>query len=358
MKNICVKRTCSCLFWVVMVFCPAVEAGAETAALEQCMLKLIHQGESDSMTLGQVRAWCTAQLEERAAATVLATAAAPPSAAAAYPEADVPESPLEQRIKKEEELSCSPFNLITHRENYILPVSYNHNPNGEPFGVSDSRLDNVEVKFQFSFKFLVWRNIFDEVGLWAAYTNLSFWQAYNESHSSPFRDSNHEPELFLSKDNNLKLFGFTNTTNRIGVVHQSNGQGGSTSRSWNRIYLQMFFERDNLILVFKPWYRIPESSKDAANGSTGDDNPDIHAYLGYGEIRAVYKWEKQIFSLLWRNNLRSSNNRGAVELGWHFPLTDCINGYLQYFNGYGESLIDYNSSVNRIGIGFTVTEML
>jgi phospholipase A1 len=62
--------------------------------------------------------------------------------------------------------------------------------------------------------------------------------------------------------------------------------------------------------------------------------------------------------MLARNNLRSDGNYGAIELGMSFPLIDKIRGYAQFFNGYGESLIDSNHSINRVGIGILLTDIL
>jgi phospholipase A1 len=87
--------------------------------------------------------------------------------------------------------------------------------------------------------------------LYFAYTNRSFWQLYNEN-SAPFRETNHEPEIFLLMPTDWELFGFKNSFINLGFVHQSNGRGGTLSRSWNRIYASFLFEKDDFLLVFKP----------------------------------------------------------------------------------------------------------
>jgi phospholipase A1 len=152
---------------------------------------------------------------------------------------------------------------------------------------------------------------------------------------------------------NWEIFGLRNTWNSFGIVHQSNGRGGVLSRSWNRVYAWITFERGDFAMSIKPWYRIPEDDED-------DDNPDITDYLGHYELSATYTTHDHVFSVMSRNNLESGFEKGAIELSWSFPLWDYpyLKGYVQYFNGFGESLIDYNHRVNRIGIGFSLTDWL
>jgi phospholipase A1 len=255
----------------------------------------------------------------------------------------------ERRVSLEESEGDNQFAVTLHRPNYFLPLTYNGHPNEKTYEQANEPIPNrYEAKFQLSIKMLVWENIFNGNGdLYGAYTQLSMWQIYNES--SPFRETNYEPELFLKFDTDFDVLGLTNKRLIFGLNHQSNGQGGDFSRSWNRIYVEFVATKGDFMLSLKPWYRIPESDED-------DDNPDIHNYLGYGQLSGAYKWRKNVWSFIFRNNLRLSENKGSIELGWSYPLTHNLRAYLQYYNGYGETLIDYNNCTNRIGIGIMIND--
>jgi phospholipase A1 len=187
------------------------------------------------------------------------------------------------------------------------------------------------------------------VDLWFGYTQRSFWQLYNSKDSAPFRETNYEPELLLNFRTDFRILGLTGRFINLGFNHQSNGQSEPLSRSWNRIVANFGFERGRFSLLLKTWYRIPESSKD-------DDNPNIEKFLGYGELWAYYFLKKHRFGLMLRNNFSFHTNRGALQAEWSFPIYEWMYGYIQYFVGYGESLIDYNHAVNRIGIGFILAD--
>ncbi len=266
---------------------------------------------------------------------------------------------VEERIKIDKSNVLKPFTLMSHHQNYFLLAV--HNLNGwstneieELTGNDEIDLDSTEAQFQLSVKTPLATNILgSSIDLYGAYTLRSFWQVYNSANSSLFRESNHEPGAWLQIPNDLEIFGFKNTANTLGIVHQSNGQRGSYSRSWNRVYASFIFEKNNLAFVIKPWVRIAEDEEN-------DDNPDITDYLGHGELRIAYKNDEHVFSFMSRNNLESGLKLGAIELGWSFPIFgyDFLKGYVQYFSGYGESLIDYNYYVNRISVGFLLTDFL
>ena len=244
------------------------------------------------------------------------------------------------------------FAIRMHRSNYVLPVSYNSALSGRRFKEGDSAMDvnETEVKYQISIKSKLWQDVLGkDMDLWFGYTQRSFWQFYNFDDSAPFRETNYEPEILLNFRTNFDVLGLKGRMVNVGLNHQSNGRSEPTSRSWNRIVGNVGFEKGDFVLLLSAWYRIPESEED-------DDNPDIDDYLGPGEIQGYYFWNRQRFGVMLRNSLDFDDNHGAVQLEWSFPLFEKIGGYIQYFNGYGESLLDYDSSSNRIGIGFILTD--
>ncbi|ROQ20814.1 phospholipase A1 [Marinimicrobium koreense] len=267
---------------------------------------------------------------------------------------------LERRLNMEALNRANRFLLTPHKRNYLLPVSYQEERNTAPYaeaGTSLASQQSTEVEFQLSVKILIREGIFGDNGhLYMAYTNHSLWQAYYREISRPFRETNHQPELILSFVNDWNIFGFRNVLNEVMITHQSNGQSGDLSRSWDRIMVNSVFERGPFAFSFNPWYRIPESEGDGPDDPTGDDNPDIHKYMGNFELSAAWHRKDNIVSLMLRNNLRS-NNRGAVELGYSFPVSSTVRGYLKVFSGYGHSLIDYDHHTNAVGLGITFTDL-
>jgi phospholipase A1 len=306
--------------------------------LNDCMLQQLEAG-GDDITLGQIRELC-------------------PGMGTARSEQDEPGA-LRGRLSVDDINKLKPYTLIPHRPNYILLAAYNSEGfNADPFRITFNdptiELDDTEAVFQISIKIPFAIDLFGKkIDIFGAYTNRSFWQVYNDEQSAPFRDTNHEPEAWIQFRPDWNILGLTNSANQLGIVHQSNGRGGILSRSWNRIFANILLERNNFVLSIKPWYRIEEDKED-------DDNPDIEDFLGYGEIRTAYKWHRNTFGLMFRNGFESDFDFTTFELSWSFPIFNYphFRGYIQYFNGYGHSLVDYNQEVNSIGIGLSLTDYL
>ena len=58
-----------------------------------------------------------------------------------------------------------------------------------------------------------------------------------------------------------------------------------------------------------------------------------------------------------RSGSISAADFGAGKPGWLFPFGKSgVYGYVKYFTGYGESLIDYNRHTDKVGIGFAISK--
>ena len=273
---------------------------------------------------------------------------------------DRPLSAARERVLMERRTEWNPFVMTPHRLNYILPYTYTSRLANDTYGdyFEGEELKREEAKMQLSLKVpLNHRDLlFENDALYFAFTMKALWQVYNHKISAPFRETNYRPELYYM----VTLPDYWDDADSalaIGFEHESNGRSQLLSRSWNRFFINYYYAKDNYLISFRPWYRIPEKEKEQPGSAKGDDNPDIHQYMGYFELSGTWERHDYEFSLMLRNNLNSPN-RGAVRLDASFPWWGRVRGLIQYFNGYGETLIDYDQSIERIGIGILFTEIL
>lgn len=218
------------------------------------------------------------------------------------------------------------------------------------------------AKFQISFKY----RLFDDKGaianrlpwlddLYLGFSQTSLWDLGERS--SPFHDSSYRPRLFYLDDDFMTLFdGRLRIGLEGGFGHESNGKSASDSRSVNILFAKPILtwgdpEARHLYvapMVFKYLER--------------SDNPDIADYRGHTELLVGYgsKGELNAWTTI-RKGKKSTY--ASMEFNLSYPLARLSNGGLsgwlmfQYFNGYGESLLDYNERLNsqfRLGLAIAL----
>ncbi|MDT0691286.1 phospholipase A [Salegentibacter sp. F188] len=224
-----------------------------------------------------------------------------------------------------------------HKNNYFI--------SGVPLSRSVS--DNSDAKYQISFKQLLSRNTLPlNTYLFLTYTQKAFWDLY--SFSSPFSDINFNPGIGLgkpifNKDNKLMAMAY------LQYEHESNGRDSIYSRTWNRLSLS--FETDlssRTSLRVKAW--LPFSYK--------IDNPDLIEYMGYGEVNLSYDLqpEKWTMDLQLRKGSNLDDWKGSVRAQLFYNPFKMTNQYLmlEWYNGYGESLLDYDQFRSMIRVGYVI----
>lgn len=227
--------------------------------------------------------------------------------------------------------------LSTHKPMFFLPVTYSRDYQGE----------QTEVIFAISAK----QQLFGSPWYFG-YSQRSFWQLYDGGRSRPFRESDYNPEIFYRWTPDPERFSHWGAD--FGLEHESNGQDLPLSRSWNRLYVAPFRAKGKALLYLKAWYRIPEDDRKTPDDPKGDDNPDIEDHYGYGEAHFQRQIGKgQLIHTMVRMN--PATGHGAINVNYTVPSDDGYLFYQVYFwQGYGESLLDYDDSVTRLGIGFAL----
>ncbi len=261
-------------------------------------------------------------------------------------------NPVDERLSNE--AKANPYSIVFYMPTYILPFYYTGSPYTSIYSGNtpgNEKIQSTEIKYQLSFKVPVWKNILNSsTSLVVAYSQLSYWQAYNNR--AFFRETDYEPEVFFAKELNYHMgkkwkLNFIN----IGAVHQSNGQGGTLERSWNRAYLAAIASTDNWVVAVIPWIIFRDSTYER-------QNPDMYKYLGYEKFIIAYKYYNQVLAFEGENIIESGGRRAGMTLSYSFPLTKYLKGYAQVFSGYGQSLIEYNHRTNSFGLGIALSNWL
>jgi outer membrane phospholipase A len=216
------------------------------------------------------------------------------------------------------------------------------------------------AKFQISFAYQLLNNdgpLAEKVpalkGLHIAYTQTSLWD-WNAA-SAPFYDTSYKPELFYSWQNvtGAQPTNWMQLDLQGGLKHESNGKDGAASRSLNIAYFRptLTIGRDaGLQLTLQPrvWAYLGDLS----------DNPDIADYRGYADLRAIVGWKRGLeLSALGR--MGQDGNHESVQLDLTYPTMRFFGSFslyldVQYFTGYGESLLGYNQKSDELRVGFAL----
>jgi hypothetical protein len=98
------------------------------------------------------------------------------------------------------------------------------------------------------------------------------------------------------------------------------------------------------------WTRSPDRQRESRR-RTGRTLPAIR------DPRLFCWGENHVFDATFKNNL-ASDNRSSFEVNWAFPLAQHLRGYVQFFTGYGENMIDMENNNTRIGVGIALTDWL
>jgi len=180
--------------------------------------------------------------------------------------------------------------------------------------------------------------------LFLMYSQKVMWNVLEES--MPMRDLNFNPGIGLSKLLIVKDRLIGKTT--LMLEHESNGRDSIQSRSWNKISLSAaIFLGSQFMIHGKYWIPIID----------GKNNKDILKYSGIYQsgIQVMSKDNRYGFAItLIKRQGWNLNFNTIVELNCRIFKNENQYFFLQYYNGYGENLLDYNKFHSRVRLGIVI----
>lgn len=228
----------------------------------------------------------------------------------------------------------------------------------EPMFAALGAHEGLNMKFQLSFKFRIFQPenpastaLLDN--LYFGYTQFSLWDLGKES--APFRDTNYRPSLFYYRpDTGVQAGALTRLSFAGGIEHESNGRDGDASRAINTVFVRPTFHFGDLTDYH--WKFEPKLYAYLTRAG----NTDIANYRGFGDFRVSYGapngWE---LAATLRKGMRKGY--GSVDAQLTYPMSRIFSGtagylFVQYFTGYGESLLDYNRKLgSQLRIGYSLS---
>ncbi len=234
------------------------------------------------------------------------------------------------------ELDNGPY-FTLYKDNYFIT--------GTSIGPQMPSRTNSDVKFQVSIAQRLTKSTLPfNTYLFLFYSQKCMWNVYEES--LPMRDLNFNPGIGLAKHLFVKNRYIGKLT--LLIEHESNGRDGAASRSWNKISLACnIFVDPNLMIHGKAWIPIID----------GMNNKDILDYSGIYQMGMTYTSPNKRFgvglTLIKRRGWRLSYN-SIWEFNYRVFKKDNQYLFVQYYNGYGENLLDYNQFHSRLRVGLVI----
>ena len=203
-----------------------------------------------------------------------------------------------------EELDKRPY-FSLYKDNYFI--------GGTTIGSKPTN-KNSDVKFQLSISQRLTKSKLPfDTYLFITYTQKAFWNVFQES--LPMYDLNFNPGIGLSHlvIHRNRLIGQVSLL----IEHESNGKDSIWSRSWNNIL----------------------------------------KYCGIFQLAGSYISDNRRFGatvILTKRSGWNFNFNTVIELNARLFPNENQYFFIQYYNGYGEGLLDYNKFHSRLRVGFVI----